>query len=470
VVAIALDSGSPDGNSREIFAGQPLWAAFGRHPGPSGARAAATAETPCAAAETSPGTQAPSRPAKRLPPPEFREPEYRELEYLAAADPGNGNSAIGVSEFHARLVKESFAAIEMRSGEVMEHFYARLFAAHPEIRAMFPLGMSAQREQVFGALAGLVQVVDDPGALASRAGRLGRDHRKFGVRDKHYDGFFAALLDAVRVFSPAAWTADTQAAWDAAAGAVAGSMRAAAAADAERGPPWWIGEVVRHDQRGADLAVLTVQPDQPLHYLPGQYLAVQVARWPRVWRNFSIANAPRSSGSLDLHVRAIPGGLVSNTLVHYLRAGDTILLGPARGEMTMAKDSERDLLCVAGGTGLAPIKAIIEGVAGATQSRRPAITLYVGARTAAGLYDLRELALLEAWYPALKIIPVVSDDPDWAGRAGMLPDVVSQDASPEGSEVFISGPAAMVTEAARVLARRVPRQHVHHDPIGAATA
>jgi len=417
-------------------------------------------ETRCAATEKSSGTAADERAASWSAQPQ----------YLPAADARNGNSATPVSEFHARLVKESFAAIGTRSGEVMEHFYARLFAGHPEVRAMFPLGMSAQREHVFCALAGIVQVVDDPGALASRAGQLGRDHRKFGVREKHYEGFFDALRDAFRLFSPAAWTADTEAAWDAVLSAVAGSMRAAAAADAERGPPWWIGEVVRHDQRGPDLAVLTIQPDQPLRYLPGQYLAVQVARWPRVWRNFSIANAPRASGALDLHVRAIPGGLVSTALVHYLRAGDAVLLGPARGEMTIAKDCERDLLCVAGGTGLAPIKAIIEGVAGAAQSRRPAITLYVGARTAAGLYDMRELALLEAWYPALQVIPVVSGDPGWAGRAGTLPDVVRQDASPEGREVFISGPAAMVTETGRVLARRVAREHVHHDPIGAASA
>jgi NAD(P)H-flavin reductase len=458
-VAITLDSGSPDGNSREIFAGQPLWAAFSRRPGSPGAHAAAEAERPSAATETPSGPAAAEHAAKRSPQPE----------YLAAADAGNGNSAAGISEFHARLVKESFAAIEARSGEVMEHFYARLFAEHPEVRAMFPLAMSAQRERVFGALARMVQVVDNPGALAMRARQLGRDHRKFGVRDKHYDGFFGALLAAIRHFSPA-WTAETQAAWDVALSAVAGSMRAAAAADARHGPPWWIGEVVRHDPRGPDLAVLTIQPDQPLSYLPGQYLAVQVARWPRAWRNFSIANAPRASGSVDLHVRAIPGGLVSTALVHYVRSGDAILLGPARGEMTIAQDCGRDLLCVAGGTGLAPIKAIIEAVASARQSWRPAITLYVGARTAAGLYDMRELALLEAWYPALKIIPVVSRDPDWPGRAGTLPDVLRQDASPEGREVFISGPAPMVTGAVRVLARRVAREHIHHDPIGAATA
>ncbi len=84
-----------------------------------------------------------------------------------------------------------------------------------------------------------------------------------------------------------------------------------------------------------------------------------MTRWPRAWRPYSIANAPRRGGLIELHVRAVPGGLVSNTLVHHSVTGDCVLLGAAAGAMTLA-DSDRDLLCVAGGTGLAPIKAIIE--------------------------------------------------------------------------------------------------------------
>ena len=163
-------------------------------------------------------------------------------------------------------------------------------------------------------------------------------------------------------------TAGIQTAWETALGDVSQIMRAAAAANAAQAPPWWVAEIVRHDQRGPDLAVLTISPDQSLPYRPGQYLDVQVARWPRVWRSFSVANAPRASGLLDLHVRAVAGGIVSTALVHYARAGDTLLLGPARGEMTISSDCERDLLCIAGGTGLAPIKALIEGQISAGQA------------------------------------------------------------------------------------------------------
>jgi NAD(P)H-flavin reductase/hemoglobin-like flavoprotein len=387
-------------------------------------------------------------------------------ENQAAAATVEGNAGNLISDLHARLVKESFAAIEAHAAEAMEHFYAWLFVQHPEIRAMFPLAMSAHRERVFGALARIVWSMDSPAALTACVEQLGRDHRKFGVKDRHCEAFFEALLGTIRHFSAGAWTADTQTAWETALDCISRTMRAAAAQDAGRAPAWWIGEIIQHDQRGPDLAVLTVRPDQPLRYLPGQYLGVQVARWPRVWRNFSIANAPRANGLLDLHVRAVPGGMVSTALVHYVQPGDTLLLGPPRGEMTISEDCDRDLLCIAGGTGLAPVKAIIESVTSAAgQARQRKIALYVGARRPGDLYDMRDLAVLEVANPRLTVIPVVSHDPCWDGLAGLLPAAVRQHASCEGREVFISGPGAMVADAVRMLARRVSSEHIHHDPI-----
>src|SRR6266536_1378218 len=403
-VAIALDGGFPEGNPPGMFAGQPLWAAFNKRAEAPGPRPAGVPGTPPGMQEAAPGGRIAELPAR--------------AESGAADDAREENAADHISALDARLVKESFAFIEGRAQEAMEHFYAWLFVRHPEIRAMFPLAMTAQRERVFGALARIVWTMDSPAALSAYAGQLGRDHRKFGVKDKHYEAFFGA--------------------------------------------------------------VLAIRPDQSLPYRPGQYLDVQVARWPRVWRSFSVANAPRASGLLDLHVRAVAGGIVSTALVHYARAGDTLLLGPARGEMTISGDCGRDLLCIAGGTGLGPIKALIEGQIPAGQAgqagpagaaRRAAqrkISLYVGARTAGDLYDLRDLSRLAASCPSLTVIPVVSQDPDWAGLSGLLPDAVRKHASCEGCEVFVSGPDVMVRQTVRMLARRVSGEHIHHDPIAPA--
>jgi NAD(P)H-flavin reductase/hemoglobin-like flavoprotein len=372
-------------------------------------------------------------------------------------------------DFDTALVKEAFAQVVAHAGYAMEYFYAHLFIQHPEIRGMFPLTMSEHREHVFDALAQLVWSMDSPAALSAYLEQLGREHRKFGVKQKHYVAFFDALLATIAHFNGSSWTPQAQAACAAALDHSAAVMLRAAQADAQCQPPWWVGEVVRHELRSPSLAVLRIRPDQPLRYRAGQYLQVQIARWPRTWRNFSIANAPRPDGLLDLHVRAVPGGMVSSSLVHHCQAGDTVLLGPARGDLAVPADQERDMVCIAGGSGLAPVKAIIEEVIATARDggSRPAISLFVGARRAEDLYDLSALRAMEFAYPPLTVIPVVSADPEFPGVRGLLPAVVRQRASCAGREIYVCGPDAMVLETKRLLARRSAAQLIHHDPLSA---
>lgn len=371
--------------------------------------------------------------------------------------------------FEPRLVKESFAYVAENSEAAMEYFFARLFVHYPEMRPMFPHAMRDHMERVFASLARIVWTADSPDSLAAYLADLGRRHRKFGVKDRHYEPFLAVLTDTVRHFTGHYWSDATQAAWETVLGRVTKVMLAAADEDAARQPSWWIGEIVRHDQRRPDLAVMTIRPDQPLRYVPGQYVAVQVPRWPRLWRNFSIANAPRENGLIDLHVRALRGGLVSGSLVHNTRPGDTVLLGRAQGEMTVPAELDRDLVCIAGGTGLAPLKAIIEGVLrGGGPFWRRKITLWFGARTEQDLYDLPDLRVLESICPGLKVIPVVSHQKDFIGMKGMLSDVTAHCANCEDREIFVSGPDRMVRETTRRLARRVGADRIRHDPPDAA--
>jgi NAD(P)H-flavin reductase/hemoglobin-like flavoprotein len=436
-MAFALDGGRPQERAGGIFAGQQGFSAFGLRREPVPERHYDPTGSPWA-----------------IP---------RETKVDAAGSPVAG------ADFDAQLVRQSFAHVQENSDAAMEYFYARLFVHHREMRSMFPHAMRDHMEHVFAALARMVSAIDSPDLLADYLGELGRSHRKFGVKERHYEPFMSALIGTFHHFSGHYWTDQTQAAWENALGAVTKVMLAAANDDAARQPPWWIGEIVQHDQRGLALAVLTIRPDQPLRYAPGQYVAVQVPRWPRVWRNFSIANAPRQNGLIDLHVRAVPGGLVSGSLVHNSRPGDTLLLGRAQGEMTAPATGERDLLCIAGGTGLAPLKAIIEDVIRSGGcARQPEITLWLGARTERDLYDLPDLRILESIYPALTVIPAVSHQPEFNGIKGMLPDVIAQSARCQDREIFISGPDQMVVETAGLLADRVGTGCIHHDPLDAA--
>jgi NAD(P)H-flavin reductase/hemoglobin-like flavoprotein len=371
-------------------------------------------------------------------------------------------------DFSARLIKESFAHVMTNPQISMEYFFSHLFAQAPEIRSFFPLAMNDLQQRVFAALARLVWSMDEPESYAAFLRQTALDHRKFGIRDKHHQSFFSALLATVRHFAGPDWTSEAAAAWAGALHDADVIMRAATSAEAKDHPPWWLGEVVAHDLRTATCAVLTIRPDQPLSYLPGQYVDVQVSRWPRQWRSYSVANAPRPDGLIDLHVRAVRGGMVSSALVHRVGVGECVLIGRARGEMTAPPEGDRDLLCVAGGTGLAPIKAIIESVlASAGSGRQRKITLLFGARRQAELYDLPDLTMMQAEYPALSVVPVVSAEPEYGGLRGLLPDILAARDDAADCEIFVSGPAGLVVATQRVLAGRVAVELFHHDPLGA---
>jgi NAD(P)H-flavin reductase len=236
------------------------------------------------------------------------------------------------------------------------------------------------------------------------------------------------------------------------------------AAEQDTAPPWWVGEVVAHERRTPDIAVVTVQPGQRLPFEAGQYVSVQVSRWPRVWRPFSVANAPREDGRLRFHVRALPAGWVSGSLVRHTKIGDTLLLGPPLGSMTLDPESDRDLLLVAGGTGLAPLKALAEQVMRSGRHRN--IHLIVGARTERELYDLPDLRVLEQTYPWLRVIPVVSAERSFDGMHGEVGEVLDRFHGWADHDVYLCGPARMIDQCVRTLQRLgVPPARLHHDPL-----
>jgi hemoglobin-like flavoprotein len=250
----------------------------------------------------------------------------------------------------------SFSLLEPVADAAMTYFYAQLFAMDTEIRAMFPAAMDLQRRRFFEALGRIAEAQQsqaDRDRLVPYLQELGRAHRKFGVRERHYEVFRRALLATLQRFAAPRWNETAKHAWEMAYNRAATIMIEAAKDDAAESPAWWIATVTGIELRGPDVAVLTLQPEQPLNYLPGQHISVQTPHWPRLWRTYSIANVPRPDGLLRLHVRAVTGGLVSPVLVHQVRAGEPLVLGAPTGAMTADSRSDRDVLCLAGGTGLA---------------------------------------------------------------------------------------------------------------------
>jgi NAD(P)H-flavin reductase len=135
--------------------------------------------------------------------------------------------------------------------------------------------------------------------------------------------------------------------------------------------------------------------------------------------------------------------------------------------MVVDHGSARDILCIAGGTGFAPMKAIIEGLGGQGARR---VRLFVGARRRPDLYDLPDLARLESACARLEAVIALSDDPRAGGLHGPLHDVLRHQSSWQDCDVFVSGPPAMVRATLRVLAHRASDEHVYCDPHNGAGA
>ena len=368
-----------------------------------------------------------------------------------------------LSDRDISLVRTSLAVVEPQAAELAVYFYAILFTRYPQVREMFPPGMDEQRGRLLRALLRIVDLVDDPDKLVHFCSHLGRDHRKFGTRSEHYGPVGECLVAALERFAGPAWNAEVATAWTRAYTAAAQVMSQAAEDDARTRPAVWAARIVQHVQRDYGLAEITVKPDMPYHYTAGQYLSMETPWWPKAWRYYSPANAPRPDATMTFHVRAIPGGWVSNALVRRAAVGDVVRLGPPLGDMLLDPHSRHNILCVAGGTGLAPIRAMVEQAVQSGWERR--MDLLIGARTAGDLYGLESMLRLAQRNHWLSVRAAVSHE-DVPGARGSLPQVLAEYGPWHRHEAYLSGPPSMVTTAARVLTRYgVPPTRIHHDPL-----
>jgi NAD(P)H-flavin reductase/hemoglobin-like flavoprotein len=369
----------------------------------------------------------------------------------------------GQADDTVALIRSSFAVVAPRADEVARHFFATLFGSIPETRDLFPVNMEVQRSRMFRALVHVVQMVDRPAELVPFLEQLGRDHRKFGVRAEHFDAVGVALLSAVATFAGPAWTPEVEKAWTGAFATVAGAMRTAARA--ERGPATWLGRVAGHHRIGWDLAIVEVDVSEPIPYRAGQYVSVETPQRPRLWRYLSPANAPRADGRLEFHVRAVKGGWVSRSIVAHSRVGDTWRIGPPMGRLHVARNSRRNVLLVAGGTGVTPIRAMLDDLA--RGDGQPRTQIFLGGRTWDDLYDFAHLRRLSYDNPWLDVIPVVERDDTGNGGAeiGTLSEVVTRYGSWADHDVTVCGSPAMIrSTVAQMLVAGTPLDRISYDP------
>ncbi len=180
-----------------------------------------------------------------------------------------------------------------------------------------------------------------------------------------------------------------------------------------------------------------------VRFKAGQHLNLILANSER--RDFSMANPPSESDGAQLHIRHVPGGSFTDYVFKTLRRGDQLRLEIPFGDFTL-RESKKPILFVAGSTGFAPIKSMIEDAFARRLDRD--MVLYWGARRASGLYsDLPRK--WQAQHPRFRYVPVLSDIPEPGVRHGLVHQAVLQDhPSVAAYQAYVCGVPVM-TQAAR---------------------
>jgi propane monooxygenase reductase subunit len=200
-----------------------------------------------------------------------------------------------------------------------------------------------------------------------------------------------------------------------------------------------------------------------LKFRPGQYVDIHIPGTEDV-RSFSMANPP--DGKLEFMIKAYPDGRFSSLLSQgEIVEGKTLTVTGPYGVFTLRRTSDRPLLFIGGGAGMAPILALLRALADEGSERQA--VYYYGARTPDDLFHLEELKDLEERLPNFRFVPALSDcgEADWDGEQGLITDVVArseQDLS--GVDAYLCGPPPMVDAAIAMLdAEGVPEDRVFYD-------
>jgi NAD(P)H-flavin reductase/ferredoxin len=211
----------------------------------------------------------------------------------------------------------------------------------------------------------------------------------------------------------------------------------------------WRARVVAMAKATEDVMIvhLAVEGDAPISYYAGQYINILLPEGGK--RSFSFATAPGTGDTVELQIRRVAGGLFTTRVFESMQVGDPIEFEGPLGSFFLREDSKKPIIFVAGATGFAPVKSMVEHAFRTGLKRR--MVLYWGTRT---LRDMYARELCEAWareHANFTFVPVLSAPGPadaWTGRTGLVHEAILADfPTLSGHQVYACGSVAMVEAA-----------------------
>ena len=204
-----------------------------------------------------------------------------------------------------------------------------------------------------------------------------------------------------------------------------------------------------------------------IQFSPGQYMIVHVPGIDKVIRrSYSISSHPSDRKHFEICVRAVSGGFCSN-FIHRLRPGDCIQVEGPYGDFRLAEASQRDVLMIATGTGISPIKSMIFYLLNQAETRR--IRLFFGLRNVSDLFYTKLLSEMRETHPRFEPTIILSqpDSVGWIGMRGHVTDLIREQLSPEEAsrtEAYLCGGRPMIDDVKRLLMQKgMSPEHIRHE-------
>lgn len=220
-----------------------------------------------------------------------------------------------------------------------------------------------------------------------------------------------------------------------------------------------------------DMAEYCFQTKEPADFSPGQYAMLRIPGIDTE-RAYSMANQPNPEGVWTFVIKEVPGGVISTHLAHNLQVDDVIDLDGPFGMAFFRADSPRDIVCIAGGSGLSPILSILRAALQDPGSRDKQIYLFYGARTLEGLcqeyFRGSDLSIDDR----IRFTPVLSQaapGDQWPGSISYVHEAVgswlSDLENPKGFEYYLCGPPLMTDAVQELLLIKhsIPSSQLHFD-------